>query len=106
MNALFKDWKCLDVHTVCTNFGLNVHTVCTNFGLIVHTPVYKIKIRKCMCTFCLSIFMPVRGHCQLGGTFSLFYGCHSIVAADFLTPKNAAECIAAEHFKAVLLQQP
>ena len=38
------------VHTVCTNFGLNVHTVCTNFGLNVHTPVYKIKIRKCMCT--------------------------------------------------------
>ena len=30
----------------------------------------------------------------------------SIVAADFLTPWFAAECIAAEHFKAVLLQQP
>ena len=42
--------KCLNVHTVCTNFGLNVHTVCTNLGLNVHTPVYKIKIRKCMCT--------------------------------------------------------
>ena len=54
-------WKCLNVHTVCTNFGLNIHTVCTNFGLDVHTvctnfglnvhiPVYKIKIRKSMCT--------------------------------------------------------
>ena len=46
--------KCLNVHTVCTNFGLNVHTVCTNFGLNVHTPVYKIRIRKCMCA-------PLRG---------------------------------------------
>ena len=32
---------------------LNVHTVCTNFGLIVHSPFDKIEIRKCMCTFCL-----------------------------------------------------
>ena len=58
-------------------------------------------------------------NCLIGGTFPLFYGfetssnccvkegiSQSIVAADFLTPWIAAECIAAEHFKAVLLQQP
>ena len=33
--------KCLKVHTVCSNFGLNVPMVCTNFSLNVHTPIYK-----------------------------------------------------------------
>ena len=30
--------KCLNVHSVCTNFCLNVHSVCTNFCLNVHSP--------------------------------------------------------------------
>ena len=46
----FYERKCFNVHTVCTNFSLNIDTICTNFGLNIHTPVYKIKIRKCMCT--------------------------------------------------------
>ena len=31
--------KCLNVHSVCTNFCLNVHSVCTNFCLNVHSPI-------------------------------------------------------------------
>ena len=30
--------KCLNVHSVCTNFCLNVHGVCTNLCLNVHSP--------------------------------------------------------------------
>ena len=55
--------------------------------------------RPCHWTSEGPIFMPVGGHCQLGGTFSLFYGSEtssnccvkegispSIVATDSLTP--------------------
>ena len=34
----FLAWKCLNVHSVCTNFCLNVHGVCTNLCLNVHSP--------------------------------------------------------------------
>ena len=37
-NKSFKKRKCLNVHSVCTNFCLNVHSVCTNFCLNVHSP--------------------------------------------------------------------
>ena len=33
-----KSRKCLNVHSVCTNFCLNVHGVCTNLCLNVHSP--------------------------------------------------------------------
>ena len=75
----------LNVHTVCTNFGLNVHTVCTNFGLIVHTPVYKIKIRKCMCTFCLCSLLYIQ-------SVKSCHGCCS---------KTALKCSAAMHSAAI-----
>ena len=34
----FKKRKCLNVHSVCTNFCLNVHGVCINLCLNVHSP--------------------------------------------------------------------
>ena len=33
-----KERKCLNVHSVRTNFCLNVHGVCTNLCLNVHSP--------------------------------------------------------------------
>ena len=36
--AGIKSRKCLNVHSVCTNFCLNVHGVCTNLCLNVHSP--------------------------------------------------------------------
>ena len=35
--SLSNYWKCLNVHSVRTNFCLNVHGVCTNLCLNVHT---------------------------------------------------------------------
>ena len=64
---------------------LNVHTVCTNFGLIVHTPVYKIKIRKCMCTFCLCSLLYIQ-------SVKSCHGCCS---------KTALKCSAAMHSAAI-----
>ena len=40
--------KCLNVHTVCTNFGLNVHTICTNFGLKCTYHMYQFRLN---CTY-------------------------------------------------------
>jgi len=36
--SCFTSRKCLNVHSVCTNFCLNVHGVCTNLCLNVHSP--------------------------------------------------------------------
>ena len=47
------DWKCLNVHSVRTNFCLNVHGVCTNLCLNVHSP----------CLLC-SLFLYEKGMCK------------------------------------------